>query len=411
MAEDISHSRSVDTYLVPNKTATAADLHGLQDIGGSATIASTDIFVMGKADKCGTDQDTPETTVPVTQYERGELTTYLKIANLTSKPSGGLTLDNFSGAKVDVFKYVRDADDGNILGTIWHPKTAISSLGLNIGTGDVLTRTFDLSGDNEHVTLGDNKYAVHRSNTAPSGTSGNYDITSTTLDPTPVVDPHNSGQYIVRVDRVRSGTLSTLTRTTDWTYDNGTTTLTIVSASADDVYHIYYSASSWGSAGDPTSEDSASPCFLKSENVTILISDGITEVTMDRVTDLSISADINLLQEEVIGFDGFVVNEVQDTPVTFDLTGRVKNYYVEKAGMNSLASSDLLSNLQNFGSTIKVTVKIYSDSTKSTFLLGYQADSLAVTDKDIPFTSNEFGEWSVSLQGANLTITDSEGDL
>ena len=57
-------------------------------------------------------------------------------------------------------------------------------------------------------------------------------------------------------------------------FNTGTDDVTIPGTLLGDVYNIYYSAASFGTAGDPTTVDSGNPCFLKAENVTVTLNDG-----------------------------------------------------------------------------------------------------------------------------------------
>lgn len=409
MSEDIRHARAVSPWFIDNKNGDGDDFHGLTDVGVDVTVGSENIYVVGKKAKCGTNKDTPEATLPLTQYERGEIDSYKILSNLSAEPSGGFDLLDFNSSLVDVVYYLKDEFNGTVDASVWMPKCTINSLTINADDPEgIITKDIELGSDNERVLLGDNKFLIHKEDTAPSGTSGNYDIDLS--DPAPVEDPHNAGVYILRVDRIRSGTLTTLT-TSDYTYTSGTTTLTITAGLTDDVYQIYYSASSFGSAGDPTTVDSASPCFLKAENITVLISDGTTEVEMDRLQSLTITATLNRIDEKVLGNDERVLREISDTPVTVDATARIKNWNGRKAFMNSLNSTDMVSNVKDFADNVRVTVKIYNNADKDTFLIGYQVDNLSLTDESLSFTANEFGTADFSAESDDILITTTEGDL
>lgn len=410
MADDITHSRSIAPWFIPNKGGSADDFHGLTDVGADPSVASEDVFVVGRKTKCGTDKDTPEVTVPLTQLERGEVDTYLTLANISAEPSGGFDALDFNSSLTDVVYYLKDEFNGSVTASIWMPKCAVNSLSLNIDDPEArITRDIELSGDDRRVLLGDNKFLIHKQNTAPSGTSGAYSIDVS--DPAPVEDPNNSGSFILRVDRTRSGETTTLIAGTDYTYDLGNTEVDITSASTDDVYNIYYSASSFGTAGDPTSVDSDSTCFLKAENVTILISDGTNEVEMDRLTSLTFSVTFNRIDESVLGNDERVLREVSDTPVTVDTSGRIKNWKGEKAFMNQITEDNVISSVKLFNDNVRVTVKIHDNADKDTFLIGYQVDNLSFTDGSFTSSANEFGTVDISAQSDDFKITTTEADL
>jgi len=408
MADLIRHARSVSPWFIPNKGGIPRDLHGITSVSGGASVASEDIFVVGKSDKCATDKAIPESTLTITQLERGEIGSYLTLANLDSEPVGGLELLDFSSSLVDVALYERANFDGAIEQTFWFPKMAISSIALDIGDPEArIERSFDLVGDNEHQLNYDNKILIHKNDVAGSGVAGAYpiDLTSAGI---PELDPNNSGVYILRVDRTRAGITETITA---YTYNPTGEVLTITSALTGDEYNIYYSASAFGVDGDPTTVDSASPCFLKADSVTVLLSDGTTEIELDLLTSLSISATLNRLEEAVIGNDEKIVKEVESTTVDVSLSGRVKESTFAEAFMGQLGNDWGITDVKKFLDNVRVTVKLYSDATKSTFLIGYQVDNLSFTDDTQDFTANEFGTLDVSASSTNMLITTTEGDL
>ena len=414
MADEIRHARSISPYFYPNKGGSSSDLHGITNIGGGASVATEDVFVVGRKTKCGTIKETPESAVPITQLERGEIDSYLTLANLDTEPVGGLSLEDFSNGLTDVAFYERDSFEGTIERTIWFPKTAIESLSLDIADPEArIERTFDLAGDNKLVLREANLLLIVRSDTAPSGTSGSYVIGSSVLDPAPASDPNNSGQFILRVDRTRAGTTSTLTVTTDYTYSDGSTELTILDGQTGDVYRVYYSATTFGSAGDPTTVDPcADPSFIKADSVTVLISDGVNpELEIDCLTSLSFSASLNRIDESCIGNDERVLREIEDTPVDISLTGRVRTSEFALAFMEKLGTTHGITDVKKYSDNVRVTVKIYDDATKSNFLIGYQVDGLTFNDDNEEFTANEFGTVDLTASATEMKITTTEGDL
>ena len=410
MSDDIRHSRAISPYFIPNKGGSPDDLHGLTDVGADPSVSSEDVFVVGKKTKCGTQKETPEVTIPLSQLERGEMDSYLTLANLSVEPGAGITLLDFNSSLTDVVYYLKDEFNGLVDASMWMPKCAVSSITLNIDDPESrMTRDIELSNDDRRVLLGANRFLIYVSNTAPSGVAGAYVIDVS--DPVPVVDPKNPGVFILRIDRTRAGETVTLVLTTDYTFNDGSDEITIIDGQTGDKYDIYYSASSFGTAGDPTTVDNDTICFLKSENITVLISDSINEVEMDRLSSLSLTATLNRLDENVLGNPERILREISDTPVTVDLTGRVKRWNGEKAFMNQLTETDMISSVQDFQDNVRVTVKIYSNSDKDTFLIGYQVDNLSYTDGSFSATANEFATIDISAQTDDVLITATEGNL
>ena len=79
--------------------------------------------------------------------------------------------------------------------------------------------------------------------------------------------------------------------------------------------------------------------------------------------------------------------------------------------MNQLTETDMISSVQDFQDNVRVTVKIYSNSDKDTFLIGYQVDNLSYTDGSFSATANEFATIDISAQTDDVLITATEGNL
>jgi hypothetical protein len=411
MADAIRHARSVSPWFIPNKDGSADDFHGITSISGGATVDSEDVFVVGKETKCGTDKSIPDSTISVTQLERGEIQTYLTLANLNAEPGAGLTLSDFQNSLIDIVLYEKEESAGALEQTFWFPKMGIESIGFDISDQEArIERSFEFAGDNEHQLNYNNKYLIHVNDVAPSGTSGAYIINVS--DPVPIIDPNNSGAYILRIDRTRAGVLTqNLVEGTDFTYASGGQDITITAGLTDDEYNVYYSASSFGSGGDPTSVDADSTCFLKAESVTVLLSDGTTEVELDLLTSLSIDATFTRVDEAVIGNDEKIIKEVQSKTVDVSLSGRLKSSTIAEAFMGELGNDHGITDVTKFLDNIRLTVKVYSDTTKASFVIGYQVDNLSFTDDSQDFTANDFGTLDVSSSSDDMLITTTEGNL
>ena len=132
---------------------------------------------------------------------------------------------------------------------------------------------------------------------------------------------------------------------------------------------------------------------------------------MDRLSSLTLTATLNRIDENVLGNDERVLREIEDTPVTLDLSGRIKNWFGEKAFMNQLADTDVISSVKDFNENIKVTVKIYNNANKDTFLIGYQVSGLSYTDGSFSATANEFSTMDISAESDDILITANQANL
>ncbi len=79
--------------------------------------------------------------------------------------------------------------------------------------------------------------------------------------------------------------------------------------------------------------------------------------------------------------------------------------------MNQLDDSSMISSVKTFNDNVKVTIKIYNNADKDTFLIGYQVSDLSYTDGSFSISSNEFGTMDVSASSDDVKITASEGNL
>jgi len=414
MPQAIRHAKATKPRMYPyNGDVTPADMDRVQSFSGGGNQPFEMLYEWGREDKMAVDFDILEATATATQLEYGKIDTYLKLANLSAMPSGGLDLDDFSNAKVDIITVGKDDYEGNVEQTLWLPKLALNSITVNIADAEAkLERSFELSGDALRRLRNDNKYFIYKRDAVGSGYSADpYDIILD--DPEPVEDPNYSGVYIFRVLRVRSGTTTELTLTTDYTYTSGTTTLQILSATTGDVYKIYYSSDSWGTAGDPTSLNDADDYFIDADSVKVTLQSGSgTEVEMDLLTSLNIVATLNRIEEGVIGNDEKILKEVESKTTTVTLGGRVKNSTIEEILMGQAGNDWGILDAKLYKDDIKMRVYVYEDETKTTFKIGYKVTGLFMTTTtQDEGNANEFLTKGVTLQSDNLLISNVEADI
>jgi len=123
------------------------------------------------------------------------------------------------------------------------------------------------------------------------------------------------------------------------------------------------------------------------------------------------NASLNRIDENVIGNDERILREIEDTPVTISLTGRVKDSEFALAFMQKLGTTHGITDVKRFLDTVRITIKIFDDATKSNFLIGYQVDNLTFNDDNEDFTANEFGTIDLTASATELKITTNEANL
>ena len=131
----------------------------------------------------------------------------------------------------------------------------------------------------------------------------------------------------------------------------------------------------------------------------------ISDVELDLLSSLSISATLNRISEAVLGSDEKVLRDVETTEVAWSLEGRVKDSSIEEALMTQAGLAHGIIDPRLFNE-VSITVKIYTDSTKSTFLIGYKSTGLSFSDESRDFDANAFGTKPLNLAGTNLLITE-----
>lgn len=410
MAQAIRHASSVKPRSIPvNNDVTPDDWDRVQSFAPAFSQPKEKVYELGRLDHMDFDKDTFETTLSVNQLEYGTIDSFLQLAGKTAEPGAGLVLSDFDDPRTDFYLPGKDEYNGNVEQTLWLQKLSVDSIGLEINAEERLVRTFEFSGDYAKMAREGNKYLIFTEFDVPSGVSGNYDLTVS--DPAPVVDPNNAGVYILQLYRIRSGTATELDLTTDYTYDNGTNKITILSAITGDNYRVWYTAASYGSGGDPTSLNNSDDYYLGAENVTITINDGThSSVTLDKLTALTITATLNRIEEAVIGSDEKVLKDVESYDVTLSLDGFVKNSTIQEVLMQQAGQSWGIIDYTLFDD-VSVAIKVYETKTKSTFLIGYKMTGLEFDDESPDYSANEFASEPITVSGSNLTISTTEGNI
>jgi hypothetical protein len=406
---EIQHSSACKPISVCVNNDVASDnWDRVQNFSANTNQPQEKVYEIGRLVKMATDKGILEATLSINQLEYGTNDSYLQLAGLNNEPSGGFELSDFDDPRIDFYSPGKDEYGGTVEQTLWLQYMALDSLSIEMNAEERIARSFELSGDYCKICRNANKYLIFKEDDAPSGTSGNYEITVD--DPAPVEDPNNTGSYILALWRIRGGVATQLTVTTDYTYSDGTKKITIVSALTGDNYRIWYSAGSYGPSGDPTSLNDDDNYYLSAENVTVTIDDGTNSaVELDKLTSLSINATLNRTEQGRIGsLSKF--RDVENYDVSVALGGFVKDSTIQEALMTQAGQSWGIIDYTEFNS-VDVIVKIYETASKSNFMIGYKATDLDFSDDGNDKNTNENTEESITLAGDALVITTTEGDL
>ena len=219
-----------------NNDRTPEQIDRLQNITGDQTLNREKQYEIGRVGRLGFKKSTPSFAYSATQFEYGSMAFWYDLANKENPGSGEdhyIDLDDISDTVMDIAAFLTD-DNSTFRGSIWFPKLRVNGFSINIGDPDaIIERSFDLIG--EDYKMMDGKYFAYQKGTAAGATL------AMVLNPGAV--EYASGDYIFRVLRVRSGVVSELLETTDWTFVSGTNTLTITGCVASDIVKAYYMSS------------------------------------------------------------------------------------------------------------------------------------------------------------------------
>lgn len=360
---------------------------------------------------------TPEVTGTLRQLENGEIDFFQALTNTTKTT---ITHNDFKDSAIDILTF-QTGDDAVFVGTEHYPNLRTAGLSLNIADPESsLERSFSLEGEDNIVWKGDNKYVIELIKEVSSGEAGSLDIVIGSGDyanyPAPVEDPDvESGQdpiYFVRVTRVR-GTESTNLEADDYTYTSGTQTFN-VTAEAGDVYKLIYTASSYIAGEDPFTtvrkvgtDDLAS---IEADSVEIYLADTSSDNKVYRLQSVGVEISFDRSDTSEIGNPEVVQRGVRETNVTVTLGRNVENYNLESI-LRGVADTHGKVDARKFADDIVLIIKIYTDSTKNHFKLGYRFENLTPSTLDDTATIDEYLSRGVTLTGENFLISNVEATV
>jgi len=410
MAENLIHGQEQSGYApkyFPYKGDVApAEIDRAQSFAPTFTINDEEIEELGNPDIVENIDGIDVIGGRLVQKEYGSIEFFQKLANVSS---GDVELNDFYTSAGDIGIYLTDVE-GTFAGTLWLPKQRLA--GFSVGAGDPLSsldRNFEFVGDKGYTFQGNNKYLIYRKFTVGSGevgSGGSYE-TSAMNDPIPVEDPNNSGVYLLRVLRVRSGTTTELELTTDYTYDDSTYKMTVLNAQTDDVYKVMYSAGSYITGESPFSVNTTDKGAIKAHSVDLYIG---TSNKLLRVQSATI--DVRLTRGDVYewGSDEAVLRSVDDKTVTVTLGELLNSEFRLQEVLRKKSTGHGILRNEDLAKDLIFIMAIYETSAKTTFKMGYKITDLKVSDEN-PGAGNlkANSDSGVTLTSKNLLITETEG--
>ncbi|MHA1864931.1 MAG: hypothetical protein ACTSWZ_00365 [Candidatus Heimdallarchaeaceae archaeon] len=379
------------------------EIDRLQDFTGTITLNRTKIEEIGREGIVDWRKTSPEVSLTLRQLEYGSLEMYNQLAN-KSLSSTKVELKEFKTSMVDIAGYKTD-DDGNFVSTIWYPKFRLSGISLAIGDPDaLLERTFTLVGEDEITLKNNNKYLIFKKTNPSEG----QDQTITISDPTVVADPDNSGAYLFRVGRIRSGTYTELTHGTDWSCDGTDLTINGQSYSSDVIKYVY-SASSYISGEEPFVANDSDAAGLTADSCSIYLID--TSNYIYKLQSVGVDITFDRFDTKEIGSKEVVARGIRDTTVRITL-GRILHQWTLEEILRGVAGLDFGKiDIRKFQDELTLLIKVYTDNTKNSFAIGYKFIGLAPVGLDAGVPLNDYVTRGVSLEGESGSIVTDENLL
>lgn len=393
-----------------NKNCSAAQIDRVQELTATSTLNRTKIQEVGRDGIVCWKKATPSVSVTLRQLEYGSIEFYRKLANVTNSVVK-IEMTDFKTPAFDIAGYKTD-DNATFLSTIWYPELRVSGFGVSIGDPEAnIERSFTLVGEDEITLQGGNKYLVEIVDNSCTGAGHQITIGSGGYAdyPDPVLDPDNSGKYFLRVLRLRgtSQTATELVEGTDFTYTSGDQTIMIPGSQNEDGYKIMYSAATYITNGDPFTPNDSSLCGISADSASIYLATGNYLYRLQ-----SCAIDVTLDREDVreIGSKEVVARGARDITCRITLGRILENYTIEEVLRGKAAGYGKI-DIREFADDAVLTVKLYSDNTKSTFKLGYEFTDLTPTGVDAGAPLNAYITRGITMEGTEGFISASEGDL
>jgi hypothetical protein len=389
-----------------------AQIDRLQDLSASVSLNREKIREIGRDGIVDWRNRIPSTRVTLRQMEYGDLEFYRKLSNV-SDATNSVTLNDFKTAMVDVVGYKTD-DAGTFIGSVWYPKLRTSGFSITIGDPQAnIERNFDLIGEDENILEGSNKYFNYVRFAASGGAPESFTVNS----PSPVLDPDNSGQYLLKVLRVNASDSTTDELTYTTATPTGTTykfvapsTLT-VATSAGDVIKVYYSAATFCTTSQATTftnndtdgagllaESASIYLYVAADNYVYKLQSATIDVSFDRTDYYE------------IGSTDVIQRGVREKTVRVTL-GRVLDAYTIEEVLRGVSSTYGRINTRKYLDDTTLRIKLYGNSLKSTFNIGYKITGLSPTGLDAGVPLNDYANRNCTLESDNLTISNTESTI
>lgn len=369
------------------------------------TIPAEKRYELGRKVKVCTDKGLPDVTASISQSEYGDMDIFNVLANKSSSNTD-LVLSDFDDSKIDLITVEDEEYGGNLIMCKHLAKQSVAGFTISVGDADSpIERAFDLTGDKRFTWKEANKCFIYKRFVYTNPGDEVLDVS----DPAPVADPDTS-KDIYQILRVRAGVTTELFLTTDYTF--AANAITILDEVAADIYKVYYTASTWGTAGSPVAQNDVDACYVKPEQCDFLIIEtGPTEYKIHKLTSASIAATLDRRMEGELGSDEKVIRDVTSRAVSITLGSFVTDSSFDELMRGKAGQNYGKIDIEKFVSTLKFVVKVYTDKTKTAFKLGYSVSNLEYNTGGSDNIANDLSSKDITLESDEMIISTVEGNL
>lgn len=399
--------------IYPHKNGiSAGQIDRAQDLDPTVTLNREKVEELGRDGTVTWVKQVPSTGASLTQLEYGNIKFFRKLA-CKGNSVKTLTLNDFKDSYFDIAAHLTD-DNGNYQETVLYPKHRLSNFSINIGDPESrIERSFDFVGEDAKVLQGSNKYYVRLDKTVASGEAGSVDIVigsgGYSTYPSPVEDPNNTGKYFIQAFKYDGSTTTTeLTEGTDYTYDSGTTTITISSAAVGEVYTFYYTASSYISGSNYWTNNDADSGVLMAHSASLYVG---TSNYLYKLQSATIDADLDRNDLKEIGSKEVQLRGVSNKTVTVTL-GRILDARTIEEVMSGKAANYGILEPDIFSSNLTFIAAFYDTASKSNFKIGFKATGMTPSEfRPGSASIDNYVDVGNTLECENLTITNDKTTL
>ena len=408
------HSKANQPFIFPWKGDVApAQIDRLQDISGDITLSQDKVYEIGRNGILGYKKNTPSLKYTAKEYEYGSMDFWYKLAGVNTPASDALDqsidLNDIKSNFFDITAKLTDEDALNTFrGTIWFPKLRINGFAINISDPDaIIERSFDLVGEDYKILAG--KYLAYAKKVTSAG--GNE-----TMVLAPVAIEYAAGKYILRVLRLRDGEVTELEEGSgddEFSYVNGTATLTINDCEADDITKVYYMASTASTIPTWTDND-IDPDYLQAKNVEIFLKVGVgSDQKVYKLQTVGMDIAFDRTDYKEIGNAEVTQTGVKSKTVKVTFNRFMQDFTVEEvlAGKTPGALDYPFIDTRNLSEAVTLTIKVYAEDTHDTFLMGYKITDLTTTAISSAQAVEDYQKQNTTMESNNFMITPDESEL